>query len=101
MADTVPRTQEPTTVGGRNIAILALVSVVQLMVIIDASIVNVALPSIKNALHFSQVDLQWVINAYTLLFAGLLLLVGRAAIRLARTHVLMARLALLTATSPH
>src|SRR3954468_11608427 len=48
------------------------------MVILDVSIVNVALPSIRDDLHFSQVDLQWVVNAYTLTFAGFLMLGGRA-----------------------
>ena len=49
------------------------------MVLVDTTVVNIALPSIKTALHFTQVDLQWVINAYTLIFAGFLLLGGRAA----------------------
>src|SRR5260370_30190964 len=66
----------------------------------DASyIVNVALPSIKNALHFSQVDLQWVINAYTLIFAGFLVLGGRAADLLGRRSVLMAGVTLFSAAS--
>jgi EmrB/QacA subfamily drug resistance transporter len=99
MLEPAPQTQEPTTFDQQNIAILALVSVVQLMVIIDASIVNVALPSIKNALHFSQVDLQWVINAYTLIFAGFLLLGGRAADLLGRRSVLMAGLVLFAGAS--
>src|SRR5689334_8350977 len=95
----VPQTQQPTTVGQRENAILVLVSVVQLMVVVDASIVNVALPTIKNALHFSQVDLQWVINAYTLIFAGFLLLGGRAADLLGRRSVLMAGVTLFSAAS--
>ncbi|MDB5077879.1 MAG: drug resistance transporter, EmrB/QacA subfamily [Chloroflexi bacterium] len=99
MRDPAPRTQEPATIGRRNIGILVLVSVVQLMVIIDASIVNVALPSIKVALNFSEVDLQWVINAYTLIFAGFLLLGGRAADLLGRRAVLIAGLVLFTGAS--
>ena len=51
----------------------------QFVVVIDASIVNVALPSIGRALHFSQDDLTWVVNAYTLTFGGFLLLGGRLA----------------------
>jgi EmrB/QacA subfamily drug resistance transporter len=59
--------------------VLVLVCLAQFMVILDATIVNVALPSIQRDLEFSQGDLQWVINSYTLTFGGLLLLGGRAA----------------------
>ncbi|HZT96235.1 MAG TPA: MFS transporter [Chloroflexota bacterium] len=80
-------------------AILTLVCLVQLMVIIDVSIVNVALPSIKIALHFSESDLQWVVNAYTLVFGGFLLLGGRASDLIGRRKVLMGGLALFSAAS--
>jgi EmrB/QacA subfamily drug resistance transporter len=60
-------------------ALLAVVCLGQFMVILDVSIVNVALPSIKDALGFSTTGLQWVLNGYTLTFAGFLLLGGRAA----------------------
>jgi EmrB/QacA subfamily drug resistance transporter len=56
---------------------LVVICVAQLMVVLDASIVNVALPSIQRALHFSSANLIWVINGYTLAFGGLLLLGGR------------------------
>jgi EmrB/QacA subfamily drug resistance transporter len=56
---------------------LIVISLTQLMVILDIAIVNVALPSIQRALHFSSANLIWVINAYTLAFGGLLLLGGR------------------------
>jgi EmrB/QacA subfamily drug resistance transporter len=56
---------------------LAVIGTAQLMVVLDASIVNVALPSIQRALHFGGANLEWVINAYTLAFGGLLLLGGR------------------------
>src|SRR5207247_3117163 len=59
-------------------ALLLVVCLGQFMVILDVSIVNVALPSIKDALGFSTNGLQWVLNAYTLTFAGFLLLGGRA-----------------------
>ncbi|HXB37336.1 MAG TPA: MFS transporter, partial [Acidimicrobiales bacterium] len=59
--------------------VLSLVLVGQFMVVLDASIVNVALPSIQRDLHFSTSGLQWIVNAYTLTFAGFLLLGGRAA----------------------
>lgn len=59
-------------------AAFSVAAVAQIMVILDASIMNVALPSIQRALHFSQSDLQWVINIYVLMFGGFLLLGGRA-----------------------
>ena len=58
---------------------LALLSAVQFMVVLDIAVVNVALPSIKVDLGFSQQNLQWVISAYALVFGGFLLLGGRAA----------------------
>ena len=60
-------------------AILVLCCLAQFMVILDVAIVNVALPSIQADLHFTGADLQWVVNAYTLAFAGFLMLGGRAA----------------------
>jgi len=60
-------------------ALLMVVCLGQFMVVLDVSIVNVALPSIKDALGFSTNGLQWVLNGYTLTFAGFLLLGGRAA----------------------
>jgi EmrB/QacA subfamily drug resistance transporter len=60
-------------------AILALLVIAQFMVVLDVSIVNVALPSMSKALHFAGNNLQWVITAYTLTFGGFLLLGGRAA----------------------
>src|SRR3954447_10185940 len=80
-------------------AALILVCLAQMMVIIDISVVNVALPSMKIALHFSETDLQWVVNAYTLVFAGFLLLGGRAADLLGRRSVLIAGLGLFTVAS--
>ena len=66
------------TERAKNLA-LALLAMTQFVVVIDASIVNVALPSIGRALKFSQDDLTWVVNAYTLTFGGFLLLGGRLA----------------------
>src|SRR6202046_5717793 len=60
-------------------SILAVVVIAQLMVVLDASIVTIALPSAQNALHISVANRQWVITAYTLAFGGLLLLGGRVA----------------------
>src|ERR1700750_690940 len=58
---------------------LALLAAAQVVVVLDAAIVNVALPSIGDALHFNQDALSWVVNAYTLTFGGFLLLGGRMA----------------------
>jgi EmrB/QacA subfamily drug resistance transporter len=79
--------------------VLALVCVGQFMVVLDASIVNVALPSIQRDLHFSTTNLQWVVNAYTLTFAGFLLLGGRAADLFGRRRIFLVGLAVFTASS--
>src|SRR5436190_450275 len=78
---------------------LVLVCMAQFMVILDATIVNVALPTIQRDLHFSQGDLQWVINSYTLMFGGFLLLGGRAADILGRKRVFLAGVLLFSAAS--
>src|SRR5947209_13945808 len=68
-------------------ATLLLSCLAQFMVILDVSVVNVALPSIRSGLHFTEDNLQWVVNAYTVTFAGFLLLGGRAADLLGRRRV--------------
>src|SRR3954468_717051 len=78
---------------------LILCCAAQFMVILDVSIVNVALPSIRRDLGFSAVELQWVVNAYTLAFAGFLLLGGRAADLLGRRRVFVFGLALFSLAS--
>jgi len=78
---------------------LALLSVVQFMVVLDIAVVNVALPSIKVDLGFSQEDLQWVISAYALVFGGFLLLGGRAADLLGRRRLFLTGLAVFTVSS--
>jgi EmrB/QacA subfamily drug resistance transporter len=78
---------------------LALLSAVQFMVVLDIAIVNVALPSIKLDLGFSQEDLQWVISAYALVFGGFLLLGGRAADLLGRRRLFLAGLVVFTIAS--
>ncbi len=80
-------------------ATLILACLAQFMVILDVSVVNVALPSIHNALRFSEQDLQWVVNAYTVTFAGFLLLGGRAADLLGRRRVFVAGLGLFALAS--
>src|SRR5438105_3705303 len=85
--------------AGRLRAILALACLAQFMVILDVSVVNVALPAIRSALHFSEQNLQWVVNAYTVTFAGFLLLGGRAADLLGRRRVFVAGLVLFSVAS--
>ncbi|MGW7265591.1 MFS transporter [Streptomyces sp. NPDC054842] len=78
---------------------LAVIAACQLMVVLDATIVNIALPHIQNALEFSTTDLTWVVSAYTLTFGGLLLLGGRAGDILGRRRVFMTGILLFTAAS--
>src|SRR5579862_4926355 len=78
---------------------LALVVAAQFMVVLDVAIVNVALPSIKTDLHFTQESLQWVVTAYAILFGGALLLGGRMGDLLGRRRMFMAGLALFTVSS--
>ena len=78
---------------------LALLSVVQFMLVLDIAIVNVALPSIKVDLGFSQENLQWVISAYALVFGGFLLLGGRAADILGRRRMFIYGLVVFTGAS--
>ena len=78
---------------------LVLLSAAQFVVVLDASIVNVALPSIGEALEFSQENLPWVVNAYVLTFGGFLLLGGRTADLLGRRRVFMAGLMLVAVAS--
>ena len=70
---------DPTTLDPKRWKALGVIAIAQLMVVLDASIVNLALPSAKRALHISNANQQWVITAYTLAFGGLLLLGGRIA----------------------
>ena len=92
-----PDTQSPQTPHLR--ATLLLSCLAQFMVILDVSVVNVALPAIRHGLGFSEVDLQWVVNAYTVTFAGFLLLGGRAADLLGRRRVFVSGLMLFALAS--
>jgi EmrB/QacA subfamily drug resistance transporter len=92
----------PSTPNGRRVpdwVILAIACVAQFMVVLDVSIVNVALPSIGRDLHYSSTGLQWVVNAYVLTFAGFLLLGGRAADLFGRRRVYLFGLGLFTVAS--
>jgi EmrB/QacA subfamily drug resistance transporter len=79
--------------------ILVIACLAQFMVVLDATVVNVALPSIQRGLHFSPTSLQWVVNAYTLVFGGFLLLGGRAGDLLGRRRLFMVGVALFSAAS--
>src|SRR5580698_8703761 len=76
------------TPRAKNLALI-LLAMTQFVIVIDAAIVNVALPSIGAHLHFSRDDLSWVVNAYTLTFGGFLLLGGRLADLLGRRRMFM------------
>jgi EmrB/QacA subfamily drug resistance transporter len=91
-----------TATGSRNphlTATLILCCIAQFMVILDVSVVNVALPSIRHSLGFTEANLQWVVNAYTVTFAGFLLLGGRAADLLGRRIVFVSGLVLFSLAS--
>jgi EmrB/QacA subfamily drug resistance transporter len=83
----------------RRWLVLAVTVAAQFIVILDVAVVNVALPSIKTDLHFSQENLQWVITAYSILFGGTLLLGGRLADLLGRRRLFAAGVALFTVSS--
>ena len=78
---------------------LAVIATAQLMVVLDATIVNVALPHIQDALHFSGTNLEWVVNAYALAFGGLLLLGGRSGDLLGRRRIFIFGILLFTFAS--
>src|ERR1700734_2185327 len=78
---------------------LAVLCLGQLMMVLDATIVNVALPSIQRELHFSQGNLTWVINGYLVTFGGFLLLAGRMGDLVGRKRVFLTGLVMFTAAS--
>ncbi|HTT30660.1 MAG TPA: MFS transporter [Solirubrobacteraceae bacterium] len=79
--------------------ILVIACLAQFMVVLDATVVNVALPSIQKGLHFSPTSLQWVVNAYTLVFGGFLLLGGRAGDLVGRKRLFLIGTALFAGAS--
>jgi EmrB/QacA subfamily drug resistance transporter len=85
--------------AARSSLVLAVILTCQLMVVLDATIVNVALPQIQRALSFTDTDLSWVLNAYTLTFGGLLLLGARAGDLLGRRRTFIAGIAVFTLAS--
>src|SRR3954454_12302057 len=90
---------DPHTLEKRRWIALALLATAQFVVVLDASIVNVALPTIGDALDFSQSNLAWVVNAYVLTFGGFLLLGGRIADLMGRRRVFMSGLVLFALAS--
>src|SRR5579859_2487714 len=79
--------------------LLFVVCLAQFMVILDVAVVNIALPSMRSGLHFSTTGLQWVVNAYTLTFAGFMMLGGRCADLLGRRRVFLFGVALFALSS--
>ena len=94
-----PDGQRSVLGSGRGTLTLALLLLVQFLDFLDVSIVNVALPSIKHDLGFSQQSLQWVVSGYVLTYGGLLLLGGRAADLVGRRRILLGGLALFALAS--
>ena len=78
---------------------LVVLCVGQLMIVLDVTVVNVALPAIQSDFHFTQATLAWVVNAYLISFGGLLLLAGRIGDLLGRRPVFLGGLAIFTAGS--
>jgi EmrB/QacA subfamily drug resistance transporter len=100
VASTIIRRPAATGRGGRRpTAALIVVLCAQLMVILDMTVVNVALPSIESGLRFSATNLSWVLDAYSLAFGGLLLLGGRAGDILGRRRVFLTGIAVFTLAS--
>ncbi|MFD8786119.1 MFS transporter [Kitasatospora sp. NPDC059599] len=97
-APAAPATAPATSARSRTLA-LAVLCAGMLMIILDGSIVTVALPAIQDDLHFSPADLTWTVNAYLIAFGGLLLLAGRLGDLIGRKRVFVAGLALFTAAS--
>jgi EmrB/QacA subfamily drug resistance transporter len=100
MSVTAPaRNVEAQQHAGSRWLVLVIACMAQFMVVLDATVVNVALPSIQHGLDFSAANLQWVVNAYTLVFGGFLLLGGRAADLLGRKRLFVAGVILFSAAS--
>ncbi|MFD8752111.1 MFS transporter [Kitasatospora sp. NPDC059577] len=97
-APAAPAAAPATSARSRTLA-LAVLCAGMLMIILDGSIVTVALPAIQDDLHFSPADLTWTVNAYLIAFGGLLLLAGRLGDLIGRKRVFVAGLALFTAAS--
>src|SRR5919204_3175925 len=93
------RGRRMTKQGTNPWLVLVLICIAQFMVVLDATIVNVALPSIQKDLHLTEGNLQWIVNAYTLVFGGFLLLGGRAGDLLGRKRLFLIGLVVFTGAS--
>jgi EmrB/QacA subfamily drug resistance transporter len=99
MSDTVAESLTPTHRAAPDWIVLVIACIAQFMVVLDVSIVNVALPSMQRSLHFSLSNAQWVVNAYILTFGGFLLLGGRAADIFGRRRVYLSGMAIFVLAS--
>src|SRR5215218_2579682 len=106
MAETIRTAQSTATrstaarsTGDSRWLALVVLCAGMLMIVLDATVVNVALPSIEGDLGFSQSSLAWVVNAYLIPFGGVLLLAGRLGDLLGRRQVFLAGIAVFTAAS--
>ncbi len=97
MANTA--TSPPSAATSNRWLILVIACLAQFMVVLDITVVNIALPSVQRGLDFSAANLQWVVNGYTLIFGGFLLLGGRAADMLGRRRLFLVGIVLFTAAS--
>src|SRR5205823_11774473 len=88
-----------TPADRRRWAALVVLCIGQLMIVLDGTVVNVALPTIQRELHFSQASLAWVVNAYLLSFGGLMLLAGRLGDITGRKRVFIAGMSAFTVAS--
>jgi EmrB/QacA subfamily drug resistance transporter len=91
--------QRPPRAATSKWLVLVIACMAQFMVVLDASVVNIALPSVQRGLHFSPANLQWIVNGYTLVFGGFLLLGGRAADLLGRKRLFVAGVLLFSVAS--
>src|SRR3954466_11857549 len=98
-ATATPTAPTPMAEGRSRWAALIVLCVGMLMIVLDSTIVNVALPSIKDDLGFSQSGLAWVVNAYLIAFGGLLLLAGRLGDLIGQRRIFLTGLAVFTAAS--
>src|SRR5664279_1878483 len=106
MSTTIQQLKRPQSIAAsstssdrRRWIALAVLCLGQLMMVLDATIVNVALPSIQHDLHFSQGNLTWVMNGYLITFGGFLLLAGRLGDLVGRKRVFLTGLVMFTVAS--
>jgi EmrB/QacA subfamily drug resistance transporter len=91
--------ESPPGAGAGKWLVLVIACMAQFMVVLDATVVNIALPSVQRGLHFSPANLQWIVNGYTLVFGGFLLLGGRAADLIGRKRLFLAGVLLFSVAS--